>query len=445
MGSPISLSGFNNIDFNLILNAIMQQERVPVVALEADRTKFEGQNFEYGILATMLSDLQVAAERLSNSDAFGTRTIASSDDAAVSASVSSSTPFGTYDVVVQELARSQVTASTSTYADKDTTIVADGGTLTLGGVAVTLTAPVTLEGLSDAINATAGIPATASVIESAPGSFQLMLTGNDSGAANAFAITNALTGGAGLTLGANAVTALDAAATINNIAITSATNTIEGAVPGSTITLLKKDPATTVSLTVTRDNQTLKTRIDELVTAHNNFVGYADAQFATAADGTDTSIGRDGLLRGLRSSIRSTVSQAFAVGGTYSYLAEVGIGSDISGQLTVDAVLLDDALAQNFNDVQSLFVGSGAITGAFETLETVTAAYTDAGGLIPDVQARLDTQLSTIDDRIIRFEAQLEVRRAALQAEFIAADLAISQLNSQKDSLGALGNEFRLF
>ncbi len=445
MGSPISLSGFNNIDFNLILNAIMQQERVPVVALEADRTKFEGQNFEYGILATMVADLQLAAERLSSADAFGTRTIASGDPSAVSASVASTTPFGTYDVVVQELARSQVTASTSTYADKDTTIVADGGTLTLGGVGVTLTGPVTLEGLSAAINGTAGIPATASIIESAPGSFQLMLTGNDSGAANAFAITNGLTGGAGLTLGANAVNALDAAATINNIAITSATNTIEGAVPGSTITLLKKDPATTISLTVTRDDQALKSRIDEFVTAHNNFIGYADAQFVSAADGTDTSIGRDGLLRGLRSTIRSTVSQAFAVGGTYSYLAEVGIGSNVSGQLTVDAVLLDDALAQNFSDVQSLFVGSGSIVGAFATLETVTAAYTDAGGLIPDVRARLDTQLSTIEDRIIRFEAQLVVRRAALQAEFIAADLAISQLNSQQDSLSSLGNEYRLF
>ena len=271
-----------------------------------------------------------------------------------------------------------------------------------------------------------------------------MLTGNDTGAANAFTITNGLTGGAGITFGANAVEALDAAATINNIAITSATNTIDGAVPGATVTLLKKDPATTVTVTVTRDDQAFKADIDQFVEAYNNLTGYIDSQFASAAEGTGSSIGRDGLLWGLRTTLRSTISQAYSVGGTYSYLSEVGIGTDVSGQLTVDATLLDDALATNFNDLQSLFVGNGGTSGAFATLEAVVTAYTESGGLIPDVQARIDDQISSIDDRIIRLEEQLEIRRASLEEEFIAADLLISQLNSQLGSLNGIVNQFSL-
>ena len=38
MGSPITFSGFNNVDFGSVLNAIMQQERAPVAAYEQQRT-----------------------------------------------------------------------------------------------------------------------------------------------------------------------------------------------------------------------------------------------------------------------------------------------------------------------------------------------------------------------------------------------------------------------
>ena len=458
MGSPVSLSGFNNIDFNLILNTIMEQERVPVVLLQNNRAGLERQDSQYSVLATKLASLETATDKLSTAAAFATRTVSNSDVTAVSAVVTDTTPAGTYDVVVQELARAQVIASTSTYADTDTTIVASGGTITIGGVAVTVSGDTTLEGLATAITGATGSVVTASVINSGTNTYRLVLSGNDTGTTNAFTVTNALTGGAGLTFADldvdgvsgddasdNAVSATDAAATINNIAITSATNTLDEAVPGATITLLKKAPATTVTLTVTRDDEALKTRVDEFVASYNDLTTYIDAQFTSAADGAASSIGRDGLLRGLRSALRSTVSEAYSVGGTYSYLAEVGIGSDRSGQLTVDATLLNDALSTAASDVESLFVGAGGTDGLFTVLGSLVTGYTEAGGLLPDIQQRLDDQVGKIDDRIRLLEDQLAVRRSSLEAEFIAADLAIAQLNTQQTALGAIGNEFRLF
>ena len=52
MSTPISLSGFNNIDFRLILDAIMQQERVPVDSLQGQRRTLESRDSEYASLAT---------------------------------------------------------------------------------------------------------------------------------------------------------------------------------------------------------------------------------------------------------------------------------------------------------------------------------------------------------------------------------------------------------
>ena len=43
MASPITFSGFNDIDFNLILNAVMQQASQPLTALQARQSNVESQ------------------------------------------------------------------------------------------------------------------------------------------------------------------------------------------------------------------------------------------------------------------------------------------------------------------------------------------------------------------------------------------------------------------
>ncbi len=261
MGSPITLSGFNDIDFNVILNAIMEQERVPLLILERQQSSLNSQSGAFGNLATRLGALETAVDDLDDSTAFGQRSVTNTDITAVSVTPTESTPVGTYDIVVNELARASVLATDSTHADKDTTVVASGGSLTIGATAVNITGDVTLEGLRDAINSTSGVGVTASIVTPAAGSYQLVVTGNDTGAANAFTITNALTGGAapvtfddfdtdgisGDDASDYKVIATDALATINNIAVSSSTNVLEDAIPGATVTLIKKDPLATVT------------------------------------------------------------------------------------------------------------------------------------------------------------------------------------------------------
>ena len=107
-----------------------------------------------------------------------------------------SASVGIYDVVVSQLARAQVTASTSLHPDADTTAVAAGGSLVINGKTVTVTVPTTLQKLADAINATEDIGVTATVVSPTPGQYQLVLTSHSTGAANGFTIQNNLTGGA---------------------------------------------------------------------------------------------------------------------------------------------------------------------------------------------------------------------------------------------------------
>lgn len=455
MGSPITLSGFNDIDFNLVLEAIMTQERVPLDSLESRRTTLQSQDSEYANLATKLASVELAAESLDDVDAFSSRTVTNTGKDAVTVSSTNATPIGTYDIVVNELARAQVTGSTSTHADADTEIVASGGSITVDGVTVNLSVPVTLQELADAINSTNDITVTATAVANGASSYQLVLTGNSTGAANGFTLANGLTGGSGVTFSDfdsdgttgdsvedNAVQATDASATVNNITVSSATNTIDGAIPGATLTLLKKDPAVTNTATVSRDDEALRTLVDDFVTAYNDLTQYLDQQFQDSGNGESGAIGRDGLLRGLRTSLRSSLSSSFATGGAYSYLAEIGLGSDRNGQLILDDTAFNKALSDGFSDVQTLFLGDGATAGAFSTMTDLLSSYTESGGLVADVQQRLDSQVSRLDDRILKFEERLAVREAALLEEFIAADLAISRLNTQQDALSSLLTQF---
>ena len=459
MGSPITFSGFNNIDFGVILNAIMEQERVPLASLERQQTSLNQRSSTFGTLATKLSTLETAAANLNTASAFGQRAVTNTAATAVTVAATDTTPLGTYDIVVQELARAQVTGSNSAHSDENTTVVASGGSLTIGGTAVTITGDVTLEGLRDAINATSGIGVTASIVTPTVGSYQLVLTGTSTGSANAFTITNALTGGAapvtfidtdmdgesGDSAADNATQATDAQATINNITVSSATNTLASAIPGATVTLIKKDPATTVTVGVSQDVEDTKSRITSFVDAYNDLLGFFNSQAQSAIGGDQASIGRDGLVRALRVSLASTLSAQYAVGGSYSALGEVGIGFEVDGTLSFDASLFDAAVESGTTDVQKLFVGSGGTDGVFKTLASSVEEYTQSGGLIPDAQTRLGDQVTALTSRIAAFEERLAIRRLSLQQEFSAADAAMKQLNNQAGQLGQLGSQYRLF
>ena len=177
MASGITFSGFNNIDFSYILNAIMQQESQPVVTLQAQQKALQSQQSAFSTLASKLTALETAMKPLADRSQFGGRTASSSNSAAVAATATSSASVGAYDIVVSELARAQTTASNSTHSDKDTTAVASGGALVINGVSISVTVPATLQDLADAINANDDVAVTAAVVSPTPGSYQLVLTG----------------------------------------------------------------------------------------------------------------------------------------------------------------------------------------------------------------------------------------------------------------------------
>lgn len=458
MGSPITFSGFNKIDWNQILDAVMAQERQPYTRLETQKTALQTQNTQFSTLAGKLSTLQTAVDALRDTKSLALLS-ASSSDTGVGVTSTGGTVTGSYTVAITSVAKAQVLTSTSSYAAL-TTVVATGGNLTItpttgSPVVISAGSSITLQGMVDAINAQTTSPVSASAVQTAPGTYKLVLTSETTGTANGFTVTKTLTGGSGLTFtdtdsdgiygdsaADNTQNASNAAITVNGLAITSSTNTVADAVPGVTLTLAKENVTATV--TVTRDLKGAEAVINKFIAAYNDFVTFAKDQ-TTAAVAGKASIGRDPILRGLREAMGNAMRANYASGGSYPALSMVGVGFDMSGKLTLDSAALQDALNTAPVNVQGLFSGTDGTGGVFGTLDLRIDAYTQAGGLVADAKKRIDDQVAGLNKRLSDMELRLEERRKTLQKEYIAADLAMSRLNSQSASLSMLGGQFRLF
>jgi len=459
MGSPITFSGFNNIDFSAILNAIMTAERAPMTTLETQKTALNTQGTAFTTLASKLGAVQSALETLTDSDGFSPIAVASSDPDAVGVTTSTGGVAGLYEVVVSQLAHAQVMASTNTYTNPDE-IVATGGAIT---VAVFGNPPVkippagvagsmSVRQLADAINAQTDSPVNAAVVQAAPGQYRLVLTGRSSGSANAFTVTSTLSGGTGLTFtdtdadgtyGDSAadlsVAATDATLTVNNIPITSASNTVDSAIPGATLTLSKKDAAKTVTVQVTQSSDAAKQQLDEFVKAYNDLMSFLDEQNSASVEGK-TTIAHDGMVRSLKAGLRDALQGEYlAAGVDFSRISAVGLEFDRTGRIKLDATKLTTALKTSFSSVRTL------MDGAFGVVKTRVDDYAESGGLIQSAKDRLKDQIVKINSRLDTMQLQLDLRRDALQQEFIAADLAMTQLKAQGTSLQGLGNQYRLF
>jgi flagellar hook-associated protein 2 len=465
MGSPITFSGFNNIDFGSILNTIMTAERIPLTALQSQKTTLNQQGTAFTTLASKLGALESAVDTLADSDGFNIYKAASGAPENVGVSTTSGGVAGLYEVVVSELAHAQVMASTTTYTSPDE-VVATGGSLSValyGNPPVDIP-PTAIAGsmsvrqLADAINADADSPVTAAVVQAAPGQYRLVLTGRSTGSANAFTVTSSLTGGKGVaftdtnnngTYGDDAadlaVSATNAALTINNIPVTAQSNTLEEAIPGVVLTLSKKDATKTVLVEVTESAEEAQSQLDEFVKAYNDLMSFVTSQNTAALEGK-ANISRDSLVRSLKMGFTSSMRAEYADGGTtYTRLGTAGIEFNVDGTIKVNPAKLKEAVLDDPAAVRRLFVGADGTSGVFGALKAQIEDYTKAGGLVQDAKDRLKDQIVKIDGKLDTMEMQLELRRQTLQREFIAADQLMSQLNGQGSSLQALGGQYRLF
>jgi len=262
----LSAAGIGSgLDVNSIISQLMLIEQQPLVQLDARQKKFESQLSAYGQIKSALSTFQSAVNSLSSLDKFRVYSSKSTDETVLTATSSSSAVPASYQIEISQLAQqhklsASAVSSTSDVVGTGTLTIefgthdATGGTFTTNADKTPLTLTIdssnnTLSGIRDAIN-TANAGVGASIIYDGSG-YRLVVSSNDSGAANSLKITTAdddgnnadasglsflaydplATSGSGKNL-SQLSEARNALLTVDGISISHASNTISNVIEG---------------------------------------------------------------------------------------------------------------------------------------------------------------------------------------------------------------------
>lgn len=454
----------SGLDIKNIVSQLVALEKRPLDTLKLQAATVQTKISAFGQIKSLVSTLSDAAGKLTSVTGWNAVSTASSDSKFVSASAIGGTLPTSFSVEVQGLAKAQATASAA--------LLPVGGGLGAGTlrlelgkwsvspasftpaagipVDIQVLATDTLGDVASKINgANAGV--TASVLTDASGE-RLLLRGKNTGEKSGFRLsvfeggdTNPLsaqnTDAIGLSrlVSGSSITqsAQNARATVNGIAVTSATNTFANTVSGVTF---KAEQVTTspIDITVTKDKSAVQKNIDDFVSAYN-----AINQLLQEATKYDSATKSGGLLQGdstaitLQNSLRNALQSVTTGSSVYQRLADVGITQQRGGDLAVDSSKLSAAM-DNMDELRNMFrsTRAGDAEGIAVRIKKVASDLLSSEGFFKTKDDVLKRSLERNAKEQTRVNEKASRVEAQLNAKYSALDAKISSLNALNAYIG---------
>lgn len=374
---------------------------------------------------------------------------------------------------VKQLAAAQ-SAATSVIADPTANM--GGGTLTLtlgtatvangqmtaftagSGTPVDITidpAHSSLKDIAAAINA-AGAGVTATIVSDSDGA-RLMLRGA-TGAAQAFTLAatedpaapglaafNVGVGATGTTIGG---TAQDALVALDGVTFKRSTNSFSDLIAGVQIDLVSAKPGQVVSIGSARPTAALSQSVADFVDTYNQMIAEVNAD----TDAKSGPLAQDDAARNMKrmlSQLTLTPLIASAGDGVPTTLAQIGVGTNKDGTLTLDQEQLTTALTRwpdqieaMFADVPETIVSTGAASvtsgkGLLGALGSISAAASSSTyGLAASLKKYQSAQ-SDITDQTAALKDKEDAMHTRLVQQFASMDAKVASYKSTQTFLQA--------
>jgi len=447
MTGTVSSAGIgSNLDVNSIITQLMAIEKQPLTALQTKASTINSTVSEYGKIKSAVSTLKDLSSKLASMTTWA-QTTSTSSDTSVTASTNGSAP-GNYAVEVQTLASVQ-TLATAVFPSAAATPGAGTLHIELGtwgagqtsftpkagatAVDVTVAATDTLTDVRDKINAS-GAGVTALIMTDATGS-RLLMRSSTTGADNAFR-TSGLTG-VSYDTGAKDMTqnqtAANAAATVNGLAVSSATNTLTNIVDGLTLTL-SAVTAAPVSVDVVTDTDAIKKTITDFAAAYSAVVQLisTDTKY-NATTKTGGILQGDGTATSLQRQLRSLAGSTSGASTMFARLSDVGLELQLDGSMTVNATKIDSALA-NTGELKKMFSNSNVLDatqdGFAKRFKTITTGLLASDGSVTTRTSGLADELTKNQKDQDSLNIRLASIEKRMRAQYTALDATMAKLNS---------------
>jgi flagellar hook-associated protein 2 len=457
----------SGLDVKGMVSQLMTVEQRPMTLLATKEASYQSKLSSLGSVQGSLSALQTVAQSLktAGSAAYSTSV---SDSTVLSATADSTAASGNYAVQVTKLAQVQKLVSAAPGLADTTSTVGLGSatsiTITLGTtsgtpvngqyasagfVADPAKTPVTLSidssnntlaGIRDAINA-ANAGVTASIINDGSSTpYRLSLTSNSSGAASSMQLTV----GAGETAIDSLLsfdptkpsqslsetqTARNAQLTVDGVSVSSASNSVVGAIQGVTLNLTK-ETTSAVTVAVQRSSSQLSAALSSLVSAYNS----ANKAMA-GATAKGAVLQGDWAVLGIERQLRSILGSTQSVSGSYTTLSRLGISFQNDGSLSLDATKVSTALSTDVGSVSALALALGGAIKSFAD------SLLGSSGPIANQTAGINRSITDIGRRTIKLQSRLDATQLRYQKQFSALDKLMSGMTQTSTFLTQqLGN-----
>lgn len=429
-------------------------------------TKIESntkQKDAYTLLNSLMTTLKSNASALSYDTLFDTKEVTSSGEAVVTLDDGSLAESFTLETLA--LAKKDVTKLGALGA-KDTAIAATGsGTLTIGSgtnsFTVDYTATMTLQDLAQAITDAGGDTFSASILQTAEGKYNLMISSKETGAEKALTITDtggklnaALFGAYNETSNPHGYQKVqegsDASVKYNGILISRSSNSFDDLIQGVNISLKKEGDFSSIDIKM--DKTPIIDEMTLFVESYNALISnLKDMTTSDSEAGTEGIFNNDSFVKSISREMASMLSlnvngqSLMGLSSSYTNLSGESAVSSVfelssDGTLSFSSTALENLIDKDPDSMKKLFSGEtdedGNFTnGIFNTLNEKLLTYTGSGKLLSNFSDGLDSAGTTLQESLTKAQASLDARYATMASRFAAYDSMISKINNSFASL----------
>jgi len=231
-------------------------------------------------------------------------------------------------------------------------------------------------------------------------------------------------------LGIHQVAGTNAALNVDGIPISSASNTVSGAIPGVTLNLASAAADTPVQLTVGTDPSQAEAAVNNFISAYNTVIGNINQQYVVdPTTNTEGPLGSDISLRSLQSTLLNDAAYSVSGNSGLVNLASLGITTNDDGTLslglTPSGQTLSQVLAANPAAFQNFFQNVSQ-TGFANNFSNDLNNLTDPtqGPLNVDI-AQNQVQQQALNTSISNFESQLASEQQQLTQQFNSVNASL--------------------
>ena len=435
-GSPISVTGLaSGLDTKAIITALLEAEKQPISRLTKQSEKVADQSTALQSIKSSLLSLTFAAAEFKLPSLFeGVQAVTSSEPARVAATVTSGAGVGGYQIEVTQLANSaQKTFKFASPAAEDK--------ITIGGREYTLNAGASAAELASKVNGDGKGTVYAAVVDKET----IVFSSRSTGTGTLAAITVTDPGGALTETAGTAKEGQNAEYKLDGVAGTSASNVLNSAIPGVSLSLQSLTGAGPVTISVqapTTNVKPIETQLQSFVTLYNSTVEAIQKQLSerpltAPATATEAAIGtlfgdRDlsSLLNAMRQSmyepitgLPSEMASPTDVGVSTGAAAASGGANPaaLAGVLKLDPTKLASAIQAN---------PEGAKVMLQQWSSKLTAAINKLAEPGATLESRINgdnSQVREMKERIATMNEQVARRQKALEQIYANLEGVISK------------------